>query len=193
MDKASKGTIRSIIGFLFWTLLGVVTALAILVAFLKFSPYTLVDVHGPSMEPTFEDGSLLVIRNDLEEGGVADRSAIALFSTPKEWQVAAKLPEGPDLIKRVVAVPGDRVSYGDSRITIEAQDGEKYHVANGQLTNCVVDEGESLELAKGQYMLAGDNRAQSFDSVAAWCMGLDPIIDEKSITLAGQPTFNFNF
>lgn len=193
MDKASKEALRSIMGVLFWTLVGVVTALAILVAFLKFSPYTLVDVHGPSMEPTFKDGTLLIVRNDLGDGEPADRSSIALFSTPKEWQIAAKLPDGPDLIKRVVAVPGDRVIYGGSRIAIEAQDGEEYYVASDQLANCVVDEGEVLELGEGQYMLAGDNRAQSFDSVAAWCMGLDPIIDQRSITLAGQPTFEFNF
>lgn len=181
MDKAAKDTLKGIVDVLFW---GAIGALVIAIAFFGFfrlSPYKLVNVHGPSMEPTLSDGDLIVIQTTDK----ISRNEIAVFNLPEQW--TSKVLESTDsnLIKRVVGLPGDRITFGDGKVAIESKD-ESFSLVEPKIVGCGLDVGEEITVPKGSYFLAGDNRVQSFDSMAAWCQGLDPFVTAETIALHGE-------
>jgi len=182
MDRAAKDSIRGLVDVLFW---GAAVALIVALAFFGFfrlSPYKMISVHGPSMQPTLTDGDLIILRTTHE----IKRNQIAVFDLPKQWADAVAKNTEANLIKRVVGLPGDELNYNGSEVTISSKDGKTHTLKEPKLSGCELTPGSSLTVPKGKYFLAGDNRIQSFDSMAAWCSGLDPLVSEGTIGINGS-------
>ncbi|MFH1145586.1 MAG: signal peptidase I [bacterium] len=144
-----------------WELLKVLVvsfAIVVPVRLFIFQPFY---VQGQSMEPTFEDHDYLII-DELSYR----------FNEPKRGDtVVFRYPADPSqyYIKRMIGLPGERVTITDSVITIYSQQYPK----GLSLDESYLDpksrtyvEGNWLDitLGKEEFFLLGDNRLNSSDS-----------------------------
>ena len=136
-------------------------AAALLIVFLvRFFLFTIIRVDGSSMETTLHSGErLFVTVADVKFGGGVDRGDVVICHYPNRgWT---------NFVKRVVAVPGDRIYRKDGVTHVI------YSVVNGNTTE-IVDEAlpgsgsrgdiEEYELGENEYFVVGDNRINSHDS-----------------------------
>ncbi|MFE6646595.1 signal peptidase I [Nocardioides sp. NPDC057772] len=130
-------------------------ALVLVVAALAFS----VTVEGTSMEPTLRDGDRMFLefwtRDEIERFDVVEADAPSSVS-------------GGDarILKRVIGMPGDRVSVSrDARVLIRpAGEGEIYVVENPAWSAEAGAGQEWVTVPEGAYWLLGDNWNASTDS-----------------------------
>lgn len=135
----------------------VVIALAIIVPIRTFilQPFY---VKGASMEPTFHDNEYLII----------DELSYRLHTPKRGDVVVLRNPAlGEFLIKRLIAMPGERVVINDGKVTIHNADyphgielDERPYLPAGVTTFGSLD----TTLNDQQYFVLGDNRAASLDS-----------------------------
>ena len=149
--------------------------------FFKFTPYKLVNIHGPSMEPTLSNGDLIVLKTTDD----ILRDQIAVFSLPDSWATEVLEPARSSLIKRVVGLPGDSIIFNGDSVKISSQ-SETYSLVEPKIIGCPLKLGDRLTVPEDSYFLAGDNRVQSFDSMSAWCAGLDPFVSKDTIGINGE-------
>lgn len=119
-------------------------------------------VWGASMEPNFYTGERILV----------DKISPHLFPIKRGDVVVLIPPNEPDkhYIKRVIGMPGDIVKILDCRVYI-SKDGEKFELQESYLPSSIctqggsgLQEGRSLRVEKGQYLVFGDNRPFSLDS-----------------------------
>ncbi len=108
-------------------------------------------VRGHSMQPSLQDGDRLVV----------DRLAYTMSEVGRFDVVVLRYPRDPqmDFVKRVVALPGERVAIIDGHVRVN---GERLQEAFAH----VVDHADMRELVvpPGHYFVLGDNRPVSCDS-----------------------------
>ena len=108
-------------------------------------------VRGHSMQPSLQDGDRLVV----------DRLAYTMSDVGRFDVVVLRYPRDPqmDFVKRVVALPGERVAIIDGHVRVN---GERLQEAFAH----VVDHADMRELVvpPGHYFVLGDNRPVSCDS-----------------------------
>ena len=106
---------------------------------------TPIRVSGSSMDKTLSDGEIMI----LYKQGHIDREDIVVID---------KSVEGSYIIKRVIAMPGEKIKCEDNTIYIN---GDKYadEFAFGQTFDF-----EEITLKNDEYFVLGDNRLVSKDS-----------------------------
>lgn len=130
-------------------------ALVLVVAALAFS----VTVDGTSMEPTLRDGDRMLLEfwthDEIERFDVVEADAPSAVSGG-----------GTRILKRVIGMPGDRVSISrDARVLVRAAgEDETYVVENPAWSAEAGAELEWLTVPEGAYWLLGDNWSASTDS-----------------------------
>ncbi len=111
-------------------------------------------VVGPSMEPTLNDEDVLLI----------SKMHYAIFDVKRHDVVAINSLDNKYLIKRVVGLPGEEISYKNNKLYIN---GEAFEEG---LYDDMVTEDFSLadlgydEIPEDHYLVLGDNRGNSLDS-----------------------------
>jgi signal peptidase I len=107
-------------------------------------------VKGHSMEPCLHDGDRLVV----------DRVSYNLAEVGRGDVVVLRYPRNPsvDFVKRVVAVPGDRVAMRHGVLLVNGDVADDY--------GCIPDLQDLAELVvpDEQFFVLGDNRPVSCDS-----------------------------
>lgn len=117
-------------------------------------------VNGESMSPTLTNGSVLL----LDGNRTLERFDIAVFSEGDQ-----------SFIKRVVGLPGDRVTVMDGHLFInQDQYPEPYVAAENQVKFSEVN--FTTTVPAGCYYVLGDNRDGSFDSREAGVVPEDAFI-----------------
>ncbi|MGE5297817.1 MAG: signal peptidase I [Acidobacteriaceae bacterium] len=153
-------------GLFVWDFLKVIIIALVIILPIRYFVFQPFIVSGNSMLPNFEDGQYLVI----------DEISYRLRQPERGEVVVLRYPDDPKqyFIKRIVGLPGEKVSIDNGRVTIyntQHPDGmvldESYLPTQGltyPLNSDVIGGKKTLTLSSEQYFTLGDNRLQSSDS-----------------------------
>ncbi len=113
-------------------------------------------IASASMEPTLRVGTLMVLDKWSLRGRGPRRGEIVSFRSPIEEE---------DLVKRVIAVPGDTVEIRAKKVFVNGAEVDEpfavHHRANQRLEG---DDLGPLTVPAAAYFVLGDNRDESNDS-----------------------------
>lgn len=150
----------------------VVVLLAVLVRVFLFEQFY---VQGPSMEPTLVEPSRVVV--EKVTGGARDvaRGDVIVFHHGTG-------DDSRDLIKRVVALPGERIALRDCVVYVDSValpepyvEPSAYGCGTGDLPEQVVP--------SGQVFVLGDNREESADSRSFGPIPLSRVVGRAVLVL----------
>ena len=129
---------------------------AILLNLFVFQPY---EVEGSSMEPTLQNSDRLIVfklgktwSNILNDDYIPDRGDIVIFNKngSKDLQ----------LVKRVVGLPGDTISYDNGKIRVQNTENPDGFIFEDEfdLDLAITEEFEQTSISSGEVYVVGDNR-----------------------------------
>lgn len=154
-----------------------------LVLYLVIS-YAVQTVHvlGSSMYATLHDHDLLVASKITYKLHPPQRGDIIVFKPPSDEQ--------RDFIKRVIAVPGDRIRIDKGVVYINGQVlKEPYLPEPWTSNNSWPTDGRDTVVPPGDYFVMGDNRNHSSDSRTFGWVEQDAILGKAEIRIWPLPEF----
>ena len=120
-------------------------------------------VKGASMEPNFHDGEYILTDKISYRFSEPRRGDVVIFKAPTNPNV--------DFIKRIVALPGEKLEIKNNKIIIFNAENPKgftlsepYQVMAPIAGGSYLREGKIVEVPAENYLVFGDNRTHSFDS-----------------------------
>lgn len=138
-------------GILFDLCKWIIFAAVMLVIIHKFW-FTIFIVDGLSMEPSIHDRELVLLKRYASSTN-PQRGDVAAVQYPGD-------PKNKKYIKRVIGMPGDKVTINNSKIYINNTPLQESYIPFGVRTE---PDGE-WQLTSNEYFLMGDNRPGSNDS-----------------------------
>jgi signal peptidase I len=117
-------------------------------------------IPSGSMEPTLEIGDRVLVNKISYDLGDVDRGDIVVFERPDSWGAG----DIEDLIKRVVALPGETVSVVDGQVLVDGEALDEGYLPDGVTTPAFFpDSGCVPECTLGpdEIFVLGDNRGNS--------------------------------
>ncbi|MCC7208267.1 MAG: signal peptidase I [Anaerolineae bacterium] len=145
----------------------------VLLILLTYTPINLMTaravVEGPSMQPNFFTGDLVIVNRSVYFFSPPSRGDVIVLHNPR-------VSTGDDLIKRVIGLPGETVEINDGRVYINGILIEEPYIERF-CTNC----DGSWTLGPDQYFVLGDNRPNSYDSSRFGPISKDLIVGQAWI------------
>lgn len=135
-------------------------ALAIIFRTVLFASYV---VDGESMEPTLDDGNLLMVNKIIYDITDIDRFDVIVFHATKQ----------DDYVKRVIGIPGDTIQYKDDKLYVNGDYVEEAFLAPFKDDSTSIpytkdftleEKTGAAEVPDGKLFVMGDNRDNSLDS-----------------------------
>ena len=150
-------------------LIGVVVV-AILVAFLlRTFVVATYSIPSGSMEPTLKVGDRIVVNKLSYHLHGVDHGNIVVFSTPPNEDCAG--PPVSDLVKRVIALPGEVISLNDGHVLINGRIVPEPYLPPDVRNDTYPGPGDApyslhhaFRVPAGDVFVMGDNRPRSCDS-----------------------------
>jgi len=128
-----------------------------------------VRVLGQAMYPTLRDNQLVSFDTTAYRDRSPQRGDIVLFAPPNE---SSRL-----FIKRVIAIPGDRLLITNGAVSINGQVvSEPYLPESWTYANSWPADGQPVLVPASQYFVMGDNRNHSSDSRSFGFVSRDAIM-----------------
>lgn len=166
-DSYKEGGLREAIKFTV-----IFAAFFLIIRTLLVQPFL---VEGPSMMPTFQSGNyLLVDKFSYKFLGDPARGDVVIFDIPdpKHTFHTCLLPVGNScwfetnryLIKRIIGLPGEKVSILGGVVTIYNKDNPNGLILDDKEIQFKSDMSDERTLGPDEYYVMGDNRANSSDS-----------------------------
>ena len=157
------------------TIVAIALGLALLIQAFLVKPFR---IPSQSMEPTLEVGQRVLVDRVRFHFRDPQRGDIVVFKPPRgadvnqcgrppqpnqACAVATRGRSDTNFIKRIVAVPGDRVSIRRGRVYINGRLNDPWEIQRD--AGCgICNLPESLTVPPGSYYMMGDNRGESADS-----------------------------
>lgn len=113
-------------------------------------------INGQAMHPNFKNGEYVMSQPYSGDSSI-QRGSVVVYATP----------QGMDIIKRVIGLPGDTVSILDSKIYINGEKLDESSYLSPEVETYggeFLQEGEAVVVPDNSYFLMGDNRSFSSDS-----------------------------
>ena len=127
-----------------------------------------IHVLGDAMAPTLRDGQVVSVDTRAYAHRSPQRGDIVLFTAPSD---TSRL-----FVKRIIAVPGDRLVITNGAVSINGQViREPYLLEPWVSNNSWPADGRAQTVPGDQYFVMGDNRNHSSDSRAFGFVGLEAI------------------
>lgn len=164
VDKASKEL------YSHWSkILAFILTAALLFAAALYSLFVsysvgVVLVKGSSMEPTLSEGSMAIVQKENN----FSQDQLVVFNRPKAW-ASSTLETHDKLVKRIAAVPGDRVEITSEGISVN--DTQLYAFATDTYTCSKAENPYSFTVPANSIFVMGDNHTVSVDSLREYCSG----------------------
>ncbi len=121
-------------------------------------------IPSTSMESTLHVQDRVLVNKWSYRLHAIHRGDVVVFSKPKDL-----VSNDKDLIKRVIGLPGDKVSFTDGHVDIDGRPLVEPYLDHGTITSnipgqrqCTV--ADPCVVPKGQIFVMGDNRGDSEDS-----------------------------
>lgn len=110
------------------------------------------------MEPSFFDGEYLLTDKLSYRIGQPKRGDVIVFAAPPN--------EKEDFIKRIIALPGERVAIRNNQVFVNDKELEEGYLGEGTFTfsGSLLAEDKQISLGENEYFVLGDNRNHSSDS-----------------------------
>lgn len=126
----------------FWIAAAVLAALILLG---RLTLFHTVRIEGSSMETTLQSGDVVLVTR--------------LFSPPERFDIVeCRFPgRSGTYIKRVIGLPGETISLSGYSLSIDGETMLESYLSSPA-------EDYSVTLGEGEYLVLGDNRAESYDS-----------------------------
>jgi signal peptidase I len=137
------------------TIIFVITCLAIALP-IRFFVFQPVIVQGESMSPNFHTHDYLIVDELSFRFRDIKRYEVLVFKSPMDPKL--------HLIKRVIGLPGERLTSTDGIITIFDSKNNTSFIARDEFVSKVTPDTFDITLGKDQYWVLGDNRPNSADS-----------------------------
>jgi signal peptidase I len=144
-------------------------------------------IPSGSMENTLLVGDHLIMSRIGYDAGIPFTNIhVPLWRDPKRQQIIIfkppyGKPDQPDLIKRVIGLPGDKIAVHDGSVWINgAKLQENYTTGPTELPShyelLPSFQGVPLTVPENQYFVMGDNRGNSYDSRYWGCVPRSAIL-----------------
>jgi signal peptidase I len=154
--------------FFIWDILKIIIialAIVIPIRYFLFQPFF---VKGQSMEPNFAEGDYLIIDEISYRLREPERGEIIIFRYPRD--------PSQRFIKRIIALPGEKVEIKDNIVKIYNDDKEEI-LQEEYLSSSTYTGGDvNVQLKEKEYFVLGDNRDFSLDSRKIGPVPLENII-----------------
>lgn len=143
----------------FWELIKVLIMAVVIIVPVRYFLVQPFFVRGASMEQNFEDGEYLII----------DQLSYRFRAPARGEVIVFRYPNNPRqyFIKRIIALPGERVHISDGQVLITNSTypagvvlDENNYLPTATRTGGQID----VQLTEDEYFVLGDNRAASSDS-----------------------------
>jgi signal peptidase I len=115
-------------------------------------------VSGSSMFPNFKDGDYIITDKVSYKFHGPERGDVVVFRNPRD--------ESQDFIKRIIAIPGDRVKVENNRVYVNDKLIDEPYLRPEIITypQSFMRNGEEVVVEPDHYVVFGDNRPHSSDS-----------------------------
>ncbi|OGM05282.1 signal peptidase I [Candidatus Woesebacteria bacterium GWB1_43_5] len=115
-------------------------------------------IKGASMEPNFHDGEYLLTDKITYRFNQPKRGDVIIFKAPGE--------SGDDFIKRIIGLPGEKVSLTNGKVYIDGKILSESYIPADFVTSqgIFLQEGKEVVVPSNQFFVFGDNRSHSADS-----------------------------
>lgn len=142
--------------------------IAIIVIFLFLYVVSFQQVVGPSMQPTLQEGNIVIVSKLSYKFGDIKRGDILVF----------EYDGMKNLIKRVIGLPGEKIEFKNNTLYI---DGIAYK--ESYLENIKTNDYKVEKVEENHYIVLGDNRENSYDSREIGQISKDDIIGKVVLRL----------
>lgn len=140
---------RQIFSLLKYYVIGV--AIVLLIAIFIAKP---VVVRGSSMNPTLNNFDICI----------SNRLSIVLGGTIDRFDIVVAQTEEGEIVKRVVGIPGDVISYQGGVLTVNGTTVVEDYIIDDPSKHHSDMDFREIRLGADEYFLMGDNRTGSTDS-----------------------------
>ncbi|WP_164215039.1 signal peptidase I [Virgibacillus sp. YIM 98842] len=158
--------------------IGFALVLAFILRAAIFANYSVV---GESMQPTLNDGNLLIVNKVIYDLQEAERFDVVVFHANEQ----------DDYVKRVIGTPGDRIEYRNDKLYVNGEYVEEEFLESYKLASSSVPFTEDFtleeltgetEVPDGKLFVLGDNRQDSLDSRSFGFIDQETVVGKVGMT-----------
>ncbi len=180
-SKAAQELLRTLVEWVFVAVCAL--ALALLIRLFLVQAYY---IPSSSMEDTLHEDDRVLVNKLSYRFGDIERGDVIVFSKPDNAPGQIN-----DFIKRVIALPGETISFANGQVLIEGEPYSEPYVGsnrtfiNGRLMDCANDppSTDHCLVPQGTVFVMGDNREGSTDSRTFGPIEIDSIVGRAFIKL----------